>query len=114
MAGTRRNYHRNEGAFCKGCCSAIAPGELGLEFSLHVPLAGWVHLTAHDDPLCLAEAAGAMRGAGLPEVPACHGCGLEFGPGEAWLSYHNGRRRVWVHDEPECLKQALGVRFYEG
>ncbi len=105
---------RRDGTLCKGCFTAIAAGELGLQFSMHVSLAGVMWLTVHDDPWCLAEAAGALRGRGEPEAAVCQGCGLEFGPDEAWLSFHNGRRRIWVHDEMDCLKRALGVRYYEG
>ncbi len=100
---------------CKGCGAGIEPGERGLEFSIYTPLVGLVHFQVHDDFECLREAAVAERGMGRPEAAGavCYGCELELLPGQEWMRAHNGRRWVWVHDDEDCLKEALGARGFE-
>ncbi len=100
---------------CKGCDAGIEPGERGLEFSIYTPLVGLVHFQVHDDFECLKEAAVTERGSGRPETAGaiCYGCELDLLPGQGWMRVHNGRRWVWVHDDEECLKEALGARGFE-
>ncbi len=106
-------WYGPEDGICRGCGGAIASGAERIGFTMAAPGGRLLRRIVHDDYDCLRQAAAAQSGAGEPSGRVCHGCGLAIEPGAAWLVYHNGRREVAAHDDPDCLKEALGVEWEE-